>query len=102
MNELEKLQIQEQKLREKKKQLLAKEYSRLGRAFYKKAKVKSFEEAQQAVTNYQPGTSKVTNEQVKKLTQFANNLTWNESGNYWYTNEVKELTQFLAQFREEV
>ena len=64
--------------------------------------MKSFDEAQQAVTNYQPGTLGITNDQVEKLKQFANNLTWNESGNYWYTNEVKELTQFLAQFREEV
>lgn len=105
MNELERIAQQEKTLKEKKKKVLAKEYEKLGRKFYKKSKAKSFETATNMLEQIPMFNSKqlaevpISAQDLSELQKFANELTWNEQGHYWRTNEIKNLTLFLAKFR---
>jgi len=104
MNELEKITEQEKKLKEKKKKALAKEYEKLGRTFYKQSKAKTFEGATNML-NHVPMFGKseqsVGEQDLAELRHFANELKWQEQGQYWRTDNIKGLTNFLAKFRTE-
>lgn len=108
MNELERIEQQEKALKEKKKKALAKEYEKLGRKFYKKSKVKSFESANNMLENIplfskseQSAKMPISERDFVTLQEFADKLTWNEQGGYWRTADIKNLTEFLATFRQE-
>jgi len=97
---------QEKILKEKKKKALAKEYEKLGRKFYKKSNAKSFATANNMLEHIpmfekrkQADNTPISEQNLIHLQQFANNLTWNEQGNYCRTNDIKNLTLFLANFR---
>jgi len=47
----------------------------------------------------QADNTPISEQDLIHLQQFANNLTWNEQGNYCRTNDIKNLTLFLANFR---
>lgn len=107
MTELERIKQQEKALKEKKKKALAKEYEKLGRKFYKKSKVKSFENAVNMLENIpmfskrEQSDSSISEQDLATLKQFADELNWNEQGGYWRTDNIKNLTKFLATFRTE-
>lgn len=124
MNDLEKIAEQEKKLKEKKKKALAKEYEKLGRKFYKKSKFKSFDDALKTLENqltaeelfedYDGGSFSseviypsnqtdqwISEQDLATLQHFANELKWQESGQYWRTDDIKGLTNFIAKFRTE-
>ena len=105
MSELEKIKAKEKALKEKKKKVLAKEYEKLGKAFYKTSKAKSFPEAtaklQEGSSFSEQTVTQISERDLAYLRQFADELTWNEQGQYWRTDNIKNLTQFLATFRSE-
>lgn len=108
MNELERIEQQEKALKEKKKKALSKEYEKLGRKFYKKSKVKSFENAVNMLEDMpifskreQSDNCSISEQDLATLKQFADELNWNEQGGYWRTDNIKNLTKFLATFRTE-
>jgi len=108
MNELEQIKLQEKALKEKKKKVIAKEYEKLGRSFYKKSHAKSFDSANNML-NHIPMFSKsepsvdrqISDRDFAELQRLANDLKFQEQGQYWRTNEIKEVTTFLAKFRTE-
>lgn len=102
MNELEKIKQQEKRLKEKKRAALAREYEKIGRAFMKKSKVKTFESAHNILEHTPIFSSKVQNisdDDYQKLQAFADELLWQENGQYWRINDIKNMTNFLAKFR---
>lgn len=104
MNELEKIAEQEKKLKEKKKQAYKKQYEKIGRAFYKQSKSKSFDEANALAKSFSlveksEPTTTISEQDFAELRRMADALNWQEHGQYWRTNDVKELTRFLATFR---
>lgn len=104
MNELEKIAEQEKRLKEKKKKALSKEYEKLGRAFYKQSKAKTFEGANNMLNHvpmFEKNEQSVGEQDLDDLQRFANGLKWQESGQYWRTDNIKDLTNFLAKFRTE-
>lgn len=109
MNELERLEQLEKKIKARKRKALTKEYEKLGRNFYKKTGVKSMSTAEDMLTNmplltkkqlinFQAQEKQLTNLQ-NQLQTIANGLEWN--GNYWHAENLKEVTQWLSQFRKE-
>jgi len=108
LNELDRIAQQEKILKEKKKKVLAKEYEKLGKKFYKKSKAKSFATANNMLEHIpmfeksaHAEKTSINEQNLAQLQWFANRLTWNEQGNYWRTNDIKNLTLFLANFRTE-
>jgi len=106
MSKLERIKQQEKALKEKKKKALAKEYEKLGRKFYKKSNVNSFESANNMIEHIplfsktkQPLDLPISEDDFSILQQFADELSWNETGKYWHTNDIKSLTNFVATFR---
>lgn len=91
------------KLKERKKQAQKKQYEKIGRAFYKQSKSKSLDEANALAKSFslveksEPTT--ISEQDFEELQRMANDLNWQESGQYWRTNNVKELTSFLSNFR---
>ena len=114
MNELERLDQIEKQVKAKKRETretLKKGYEILGRGFYKQSNAKSMPEAFDMLTK--PQTPTVTEEQLinlksqeeklinlkSQLQVIANGLEW--TGNYWHAENLKEVTQWLSQFRKE-
>ena len=102
VSELEKLNEQQKKLNQKKRQARTKEYQKLGRAFYRKSQAKTFAGAHnilEHVPMFNPDTKNdhLTNAQMQQLTDIANHMHWN--GNLWQIEDLKDVSQWLAQFR---
>lgn len=112
---LERIAELEKKLKARKRKELAKEYEKLGRKFYKQSNAKSIDMAENMLTSM-PLTSQtptLTEEQLinlkaqeehlinlkAQLKTIANGMEWN--GNYWHIENLKDVTQWLSQFRKE-
>lgn len=103
-SELAKLNEQQKKLNQKKRKARAKEYERLGRAFYQKAHAKSFTTAHnilEHVPMFDQGEKTVglSTQQTQELVRIADQMHWN--GNFWQIEDLKDVSQWLAQFRTE-
>lgn len=109
MDELERIKQLKKKLKERERKVLTKEYEKLGREFYKKSQAKSMSTAHEMITNMPLLTKKqLLNFQTQEkqffnlqtqLKNIANGMEWN--GNYWHTENLKEVTEWLSQFRKE-
>lgn len=100
--ELEKLNEQQRKLNQKKRQARTKEYQKLGRAFYRKSQAKTFAGAHNMLEHipmFQQAAPKdnLTAEQRQQLTHIADHMNWN--GNFWQIEDLKDVSNWLAQFR---
>lgn len=96
-----KLKAQKQKLKAQKRKELAKEYEKIGREFYKNAGTKSVDMAKEMITkliNLQTQEKRLINLKAQ-LQTIANSMEWN--GNYWHVENLKEITDWLSQFRKE-
>ncbi|TNK94909.1 hypothetical protein DKP74_07125 [Fructilactobacillus sanfranciscensis] len=109
MDELERLEQLEKKIKVRKRKALTKKYEKLGRNFYKKTGVKSMSTAEDMLTNMplltkeqfvnlQTQEKQLLNLQ-NQLKNIANGMEW--TGNYWHTENLKEVTEWLSQFRKE-
>lgn len=107
MDELEKAELIEQKLKEKAKQahaktkkIIAAKNEKLGRAFYKKIHAKDFTAATNFLNNMPADIhqSLLTPAQENELRTMANGLV--RTGEYWRVNDIKALTAWVAQFRD--
>lgn len=105
MTELERLEQLEKKLKVRKRKVLAKEYEKLGREFYKKSNAKSLSEAAEILTNMPLSSNQnqfsttLTEKQFSQLQAIADSMKW--TGNYWQIDNLKEVSQLLSQFRKE-
>ena len=103
-SELEKLNEQQKKLNQKKRQARTKEYQKLGRAFYRKSQAKTFAGAHNMLEhipmfNQTTENDNLTDAQMQQLTDIADHMHWN--GNFWQIDDLKNVSQWLAQFRTE-
>lgn len=99
---LERIEKLEKKLKARKRKILAKEYEKLGREFYKKSQAKSLSEAEkmlQHISVFQNKESDLTANQYQQLQAIANGMKW--TGNYWQIDNLKEVSNCLSQFRKE-
>lgn len=102
VSELEKLNEQQKKLNQKKRQARIKEYQKLGREFYHKSQAKTFTGAHNILEhvpmfNQDAKKDHLTNEQMQQLVNIADHMHWN--GNFWQIEDLKDVSQWLAQFR---
>ena len=103
-SELEKLAELQRKLNERKRKALTKEYQTLGREFYRKSQAKAFAGAHQLLDHvpmFNPSVKKdnLTDTQMQQLITIADSMHWN--GNFWQIEDLKNVSQWLAQFRTE-
>lgn len=109
MDELERIKQLKKKLKERERKVLTKEYEKLGREFYKKSQAKSMSASHEMLTNMplltkeqfvnlQTQEKQLLNLQ-NQLKNIANGMEW--TGNYWHTENLKEVTEWLSQFRKE-
>lgn len=101
-SELEKLDELQRKLNERKRKARTKEYQRLGREFYRQSQAKTFAGAHQMLEHvhmFQQSAQKttLTDTQMQQLTTIADSMHWN--GNFWQLEDLKNVSQWLAQFR---
>lgn len=101
-SELEKLNEQQKKLNQKKRQARTKEYQKLGREFYRKSQAKTFAGAHNMLEhipmfNQAAKGNNLTDTQMQQLTDIADHMHWN--GNFWQIEDLKDVSQWLAQFR---
>lgn len=102
---LERIEKLEKKLKARKRKILAKEYEKLGREFYKKLQAKSLSEAAEILTNMPLSSNQnqvsttLTEKQFSQLQAIADSMKW--TGNYWQIDNLKEVSQLLSQFRKE-
>ena len=78
------------------------EYEKLGRKFYKKAQAKSMSEAEdmlQHISVFQNKESDLTADQYQQLQAIVNGMKW--TGNFWQIDNLKEVSNWLSQFRKE-
>lgn len=102
MTELERIAELEKRLKERKRKALAKEYEKLGREFYKQSHAKSMSTAHkmlQHIPMFQNKESTLTTDQYQQLQDIANAMSYN--GNFWKIENLKEVSQWLSQFRVE-
>jgi hypothetical protein len=98
--EMADLKAKEAKIRAKRKQIRQKEMISLAKLYCKKEGFKTPAEALDFWNQIKRNHS-VNDEVLVSLRKFADGLVWQENGAYWRTNDVKGLTQFMAQFRSE-
>lgn len=103
-SELEKLNELQKKLNERKRKARTKEYQKLGRAFYRKSQAKTFAGAHNMLEhvpmfNQESKNNHLTDDQMQQLTDIADHMHWN--GNFWQIEDLKDVSQWLAQFRTE-
>lgn len=102
MTELERIEALEKQLKTRKRKALAKEYERLGRKFYKQSHAKNMTTAENMLEHipmFQNKESTLTTDQYQQLQDIANAMSYN--GNFWKIENLKEVSQWLSQFRVE-
>lgn len=105
MNELEKIEQLEKQLKARKREALKKGYEKLGRKFYKKTGAKNITTAENMLDHTsvfekrETASPTLTTEQFQQLQNIANAMTYN--GNFWKIENLKDVSQWLSQFRTE-
>ncbi|MEJ6348768.1 hypothetical protein R4Y45_06000 [Holzapfeliella sp. He02] len=96
MDQLQKIEEQEKKLRQKKKQLFEKEQAKIGRQFMKSVKLKTTD-FDKAKSRLEEGFL-ISKDNYKKLVYLANEIYQDYDGNL-QTKNSEELLKILATFR---